>query len=79
LPNSRKAWSELGPLWLWDGTLNVRLDTIQKEPDTVQKFVRAVVRGIKALHANPTEAATIAAKEFPTMPLDDLKPTLDEL
>jgi NitT/TauT family transport system substrate-binding protein len=58
-------------------TLNVRLDTIQKEPDTVQKFVRAVVRGIKALHANPTEAATIAAKEFPTMPPDDLKPTLD--
>jgi NitT/TauT family transport system substrate-binding protein len=58
-------------------TLNVRLDTIQKEPETVQKFVSAVVRGIKSTHANPAEAAAIAAKEFPTMPTDDLKPTLD--
>jgi NitT/TauT family transport system substrate-binding protein len=58
-------------------TLNVRLDTIQKDPDTVQKFVRAVVRGLNFTHANPAEAAAIAAKEFPTMPPDDLKPTLD--
>jgi NitT/TauT family transport system substrate-binding protein len=58
-------------------TLNVRLDSIQKDPDTVQRFVRAVVRGLKATHADPAEAATIAAKEFPTMPPDDLKPTLD--
>jgi NitT/TauT family transport system substrate-binding protein len=58
-------------------TLNVRLDTIQKEPDTVQKFVRAVVRGMKSLHANTAEAAALAAKEFPTMPAEDLRPTLD--
>jgi NitT/TauT family transport system substrate-binding protein len=58
-------------------TLNVRLDTIQKDPETVQKFVRAVVRGLNFTHANPVEAAAIAAKEFPTMPADDLKPTLD--
>ena len=58
-------------------TLNVRLDTIQRDPDTVQRFVRAVVRGLKFTHVNPAEAAGIAAKEFPTMAPDDLKPTLD--
>jgi NitT/TauT family transport system substrate-binding protein len=58
-------------------TLNVRLDTIQKEPETVQKFVRAVVRGLKATHADPSAAAAMAKKEFPTMAPEDLKATLD--
>jgi NitT/TauT family transport system substrate-binding protein len=58
-------------------TLNVRLDSIQKDPDTVQRFVRAVVKGLKATHADPAETAVIAKKEFPTMAVDDLKATLD--
>jgi NitT/TauT family transport system substrate-binding protein len=66
---------ELGPYAY--SSINVRLETIQKEPELVQKFVRAVVRGIKYVYADPEGAATLAKKEFPTMPLDDLRATLD--
>jgi NitT/TauT family transport system substrate-binding protein len=66
---------ELGPYAY--STINVRLDVIQKEPELVEKFVRAMVQGIKFTHADPEGAAAIAKKEFPTMPLDDLKATLD--
>ena len=59
-------------------TLNVRLHFIQNDRETVQKFVRAVVRGLKATHADPSRnAAAIAKKEFPTMPAEYLKATLD--
>jgi NitT/TauT family transport system substrate-binding protein len=57
--------------------LSVRLDTIQKDPETVHKFVRAVIRGLKATHADPAKAAAIAKQEFPTMAAEDLKATLD--
>jgi NitT/TauT family transport system substrate-binding protein len=66
---------ELGPYAY--STINVRLETIQKEPELVEKFVRAMVQGIKFLYADPEGAAAIAKKEFPTMPLEDLKATLD--
>ena len=36
-------------------------------------FVRGMVKGLKFVYANPAEAAEIAKKEFPTMPLDDLQ------
>jgi NitT/TauT family transport system substrate-binding protein len=58
-------------------TINVRLDSIQKEPETVKGFVRGMVKGLKFLYANPAESADIAKKQFPTMALDDLKATLD--
>jgi NitT/TauT family transport system substrate-binding protein len=58
-------------------TINVRLDSIQKEPDVVKGFVKGMVRGLNFLYANPTAAAEIAKKQFPTMQLDDLKATLD--
>jgi NitT/TauT family transport system substrate-binding protein len=35
------------------------------------------MKGLKFLYANKQEAAEIAKKQFPTMPLDDLKATLD--
>ena len=66
---------ELGPYAY--STLNVRLESITKEPELVQKFVRGVVQGIKFTYADPEGAAAIAKKEFPTMALDDLKATLD--
>jgi len=66
---------ELGPYAY--STINVRLDSIQKEPETVKGFVRGMVKGLKFLYANPTESADIAKKQFPTMALDDLKATLD--
>src|SRR5262245_12840274 len=66
---------ELGPYAY--STINVRLDSIQKEPETVRGFVKGMVKGLKFLYANPNESAEIAKKQFPTMPLEDLKATLD--
>jgi NitT/TauT family transport system substrate-binding protein len=66
---------ELGPYAY--STFNVRLDTIQKDPELVRGFVRGMARALKFLYANKAEAAEIAKKQFPTMPLDDLKATLD--
>src|ERR1700737_399039 len=66
---------ELGPYAY--STINVRLDSIQKEPETVKGFVRGMGKGLKFLYANPAESADIAKKQFPTMALDDLKATLD--
>ena len=66
---------ELGPYAY--STLNVRLDTIQKEPDLVRTFVRGMVEALKFTYANPAEASAIAKGQFPTMPLEDLRATLD--
>jgi NitT/TauT family transport system substrate-binding protein len=66
---------ELGPYAY--STINVRLDTIQKEPETVRGFVKGMVKGLKLLYGDPNEAAEIAKKQFPTMALDDLKATLE--
>ena len=66
---------ELGPYAY--STINVRLDSIQKEPEVVRGFVRGMMKGLKFLYANPHESAEVAKKQFPTMPLDDLKATLD--
>ncbi len=66
---------EMGPYAY--STLNVRLDSIQKEPDTVLGFVRGVIKGLRETYAHPDEATAIAQKEFPTMPPEALKATLD--
>ena len=66
---------ELGPYAY--STLNIRLDSIQKDPETVRKFVQGVMKGLKFTYAEQEEAAKIAKKEFPTMAPEDLKATLD--
>jgi len=66
---------ELGPYAY--STINIRLDTMQKDPELVRGFVRGMVKGLKFTYANKDEAAEIAKKQFPTMPLEDLKATLD--
>jgi NitT/TauT family transport system substrate-binding protein len=66
---------ELGPYAY--STINVRLDSIQKEPAVVRGFVRGMIKGLKFVYENPTGAADIAKKHFPTMALDDLKGTLE--
>jgi NitT/TauT family transport system substrate-binding protein len=66
---------DLGPYAY--STFNLRLDTIRKEPELVRAFVRGMVKGLKFLYDNRNESAEIAKKQFPTMPLDDLKATLD--
>ncbi len=66
---------ELGP-YVYT-TLNVKLSSIKDDPDTVRKFVKGVLRGLKYTYDNREEAAAIAKKEFPTMSPEDLKGTLD--
>jgi NitT/TauT family transport system substrate-binding protein len=66
---------ELGPYAY--STINVRLDSMRKDPELVRGFVRGIVKGLKFLYAKPDQAAEIAKKQFPTMPLEDLKATLD--
>src|ERR1700684_4220403 len=66
---------ELGPYAY--STLNVRLQTLQKEPEFVRSFARGMVQGLKLIYADPDEAGAIAKAQFPTMPIDDLRATLD--
>src|ERR1700722_6158403 len=66
---------ELGPYAY--STLNVRLDTIQKEPELVRTFVRGMVKALKFTYANPDAASAIAKTQFPTMAIEDLRATLD--
>ena len=66
---------ELGPYAY--STINVRLDSVKKEPEVVRGFVRGMMKGLKFLYADKDGAAEIAKKNFPTMALDDLKATLD--
>jgi NitT/TauT family transport system substrate-binding protein len=66
---------ELGPYAY--STFNVRLDTIRKEPELVRAFVRGMVKGLKLLYADPAEAGEIAKAQFPTMPIEDLRASLD--
>ena len=66
---------ELGPYAY--STINVRLDTIRQEPELVRAFVRGMAKGLKFLYANPAEASEIAKAQFPTMPLEDLRATLE--
>jgi NitT/TauT family transport system substrate-binding protein len=66
---------QLGPYAY--STFNVRLDTIQKDPELVRGFVRGMMKALKFVYDNKDESAEIAKKQFPTMPLDDLKATLD--
>jgi NitT/TauT family transport system substrate-binding protein len=66
---------ELGPYAY--SSINIRLDSIRREPEVVRGFVRGMMKGLKFLHADRSGAADIARKQFPTMALDDLKATLD--
>jgi NitT/TauT family transport system substrate-binding protein len=66
---------ELGPYAY--STINVRLDTMRNEPELVASFVRGMVKGLKFLYANAAEASEIAKAQFPTMPIEDLRATLD--
>jgi len=66
---------ELGPYAY--STINIRQESIKKEPEVVRGFVRGMMKGLKFLYADQHGAAEIAKKQFPTMALDDMKATLD--
>lgn len=58
-------------------TFNVRLDSIQKTPELVDGFVHGMMKSLKFVDQNHDEAAELSKRQFPTMPLDDLKATLN--
>jgi NitT/TauT family transport system substrate-binding protein len=66
---------QLGPYAY--SALNIRKDSIDRDPKTVAAFVRGVMRGLKATYDDPAGAATIARLEFPTMPEADLRASID--
>ncbi|MDD9148400.1 ABC transporter substrate-binding protein [Sporolactobacillus sp. CQH2019] len=76
------AWSEpfYGFPSLGDyaySVISVKQSTIKKEPQTVQKFVNAMLKGLKLINENKNEALKILKKEFPTTSEASLKAALD--
>ena len=57
--------------------INVRLDSIKKDPKTVEAVVRAMSKGLRLTYDHPDEALAVARQEFPTMNADDLKASID--
>ncbi len=56
---------ELGPYAY--STINVRLDTIENNPEEVIGFMEGLVKGLDYIENNPEEALVIAKQLFPTM------------
>lgn len=61
---------ELGP-YAW-ATINVRPDTIEKQPQLVERFMRALGKGLKATYSDREQTIAVARQEFPTMAVEDL-------
>jgi NitT/TauT family transport system substrate-binding protein len=57
-------------------TINIRKESIEQDPQTVERFIRAFHRSIRFVYSNPDKVAEVAAKEFPNMAKDDLNATL---
>lgn len=57
--------------------VSVKQSTIKKEPQTVQKFVNAMLKGLKLVNENRAEAFKVLKKEFPTTPDASLKAAMD--
>lgn len=66
---------ELGPYTY--STINILKESVDKHPKVVLGFVKAIIEGLKFTYAHRKEAAEVAKKEFPTMPLDQLTATLN--
>ncbi len=66
---------ELGPYAY--STINVKLDSIEQDPETVKQFVDGMKKGLEFLRDNKEESLAIAREEFPTMSEDLLEATLN--
>lgn len=66
---------EFGPYAF--STINVKLESIQKDPETVRKLVGGVVKALQFVYADHDGTTAIAKQEFPTMPTEDLQASLD--
>jgi NitT/TauT family transport system substrate-binding protein len=66
---------ELGPYAY--STINIRQESIETEPETVRKFVRAMSKALLYTLENKEEAVAVAKLEFPTMKQEDLMATIN--
>jgi len=57
--------------------VSVKESTIKKDPQTVQKFVNAMLKGLKLVNDNKAEAFKVLQKEFPTTPKASLQAAMD--
>jgi NitT/TauT family transport system substrate-binding protein len=57
--------------------ISVKESTIKKDPEVVESFVKAVLKGLKTVDENPELAMKVLKKEFPSTPDDSLKASLD--
>lgn len=57
--------------------ISVKESTIKNDPETVQKFVNALIKGLKVVNENKDEAFRILKKEFPTASEESLKASMD--
>ncbi|AIQ56390.1 ABC transporter substrate-binding protein [Paenibacillus borealis] len=57
--------------------LSVKKSTLEKDPETVQKAVNAVVKALKAIQEDKTLAMSVLKAEFPTLSDDAAQAALD--
>ncbi|MCO7175130.1 ABC transporter substrate-binding protein [Sporolactobacillus kofuensis] len=57
--------------------VSVKASTIKNEPKTVQKFVNAMLKGLKVVNEDKAEAFKVLQKEFPSTPKASLKAAMD--
>jgi NitT/TauT family transport system substrate-binding protein len=67
--------TDLGPYAY--STVNIKFETIENDPETVQLFVDGMKKGLQYVKDNPEGSFDIARKEFPTMDVGVLQKTLD--
>jgi ABC-type nitrate/sulfonate/bicarbonate transport system substrate-binding protein len=60
-------------------SLNVATDTIQKDPETVQKFLNGLTKAYRYGAAHPDEFALVAKKWFPSADPDVIKRAVDTM
>ena len=66
---------ELGPYAY--STLNIRTESIEDDPDSVEKFARALLKALEFVDQQREESFEVARAEFPTFDPDVLQATLD--
>lgn len=66
---------ELGPYAY--SSIVVPTKTIEEDPELVQRFVNALMKGQELIESDPEYAFELATAEFPTLDADSLQATLD--
>lgn len=57
--------------------ISVKQSTIDKDPEQVQGFVRAILRGLETVYEDPELAEEVLRKEFPTLSDEQVEATQD--